>query len=196
MSEYSAVAEVSRLLRARLHDAFMDEPQLAAVFGAGGVVSSETPKEMESGTPVKHGLSVWLYAIERNEFLNNRPVERIDPTHMLRAPLPLNLHYLLTPISDDPETEQLIMGKLLQVLHEDPFLAPDPAHPELSERVRSSLENPNLETLARVWTALQAPYRLCTSYLVQVVDVQSPVPVASAPVLEQLSTYEQVLSVS
>src|SRR6266568_586632 len=197
VSDYSALGEVSRLLRERLRTAFLAEPQLNPLFGGGGfLVSLETPKEMASGSPPQVGLSVWLYQIERNEFLNNRKAERIDATHLAATPIPINLHYLLTPISDDPHTEQLIMGKVLEVLHEDPVVPPSPAHPELDDKVRISLENPNLDVLARVWTALLEPYRLCTSYLVEVVDIASRLPIQSAPVLDKVTSFDKVLAVT
>lgn len=197
MSDYSALREVSLALSRRLRTALITDPQLNALFTAGHVVSIRTPKEMRNDPPLEVGLSVWLYAVERNEFTYNRPVERVDETHVRMAPLPVNLHYLVTPITDDAATEQLIMGKVLQTLHEDASMVADPLHPELTEDLRISLENLDLESVTRIWTALDEPYQLSASYLVQAVDIRPAAqPMVAAPVLEKSSEYAQIVGVT
>jgi hypothetical protein len=197
VSDYPALREVSLALADRLRQRLVADPQLGTLFTGGHVVSLRTPKEMRGDQPVEVGLSVWLYAVERNEFTYNRPPERVDDTHLRRAPLPLNLHYLITPITDDPPTEQLIMGKVLQTLHEHPTLPADPARPELEEGVRITLQNLDLESVTRIWTALDEPYQLSTAYVVQAVDIRpSEEPFATAPVLEKQAGYAQVVEVA
>jgi hypothetical protein len=149
---------------------------------------------MRTVQPLQVGLSVWLYQIERDEFLLNRPAERVEAGSVRRPPLPVNLHYLLTPITDDPATEQTVMGKTVQLLHDEPVIPPDPARPELEDELRISLENPNLESITRIWTALEQPYQLCMSYLVRVINLRSGrQPDAVTPVLERLTDYEQIV---
>jgi hypothetical protein len=195
MSEYTALREASVVLSDRLREAFLVDPQLNPLFGAGGhVVSLRTPKEMRGGQPSQVGLSVWLYQIERNEFLHNRPPERVDTLRVRRPPLPVNLHYLITPITDDPATEQLILGKVLQVLHDAAIILPDPGSPELQDELRVSLEPLDVEAITRVWTALDEPYQLSTSYLVQAVNIRSgeePAPIT--PVLTKIGEYHQIV---
>lgn len=194
MSDYAGLREASRALAALLRDRFLADPQLNPLFGAGHVVSLKNPSEMRGGEPPEVGLSAWLYAIDRNEFLANRPPERVATGELRPPPIPVDLHYLLTPITDDAETEQLIMGKLLQVLHDHPVIPVDPARPELRDELRISLEPLDLESVTRVWNALEESYQLSASYLVQVVRVDSgEEPLDSAPVLEKLTEHGQIV---
>src|SRR4051794_8286059 len=56
-----------------------------------------TPFEMlDAGD---EGISLWLYRIARDEERLNDPPVRISPTQVRAAPLPLRLHYLVTPIT-------------------------------------------------------------------------------------------------
>jgi uncharacterized protein DUF4255 len=196
VSDYSGIRRVSLALSAHLRDRFLADPQLNPLFTGGHIVSLRTPKEMREPPPAV-GLSLWLYLIERDPYIYNRPPERVDETHVRLTPLPVDLHYLVTPITADPETEQLIMGKILEVFHEDARMLPDPSHPELAEVLRISLEPLDLESITRVWSALEEPYQLCASYLVQAVSVEPGLaPFATTPVLEKISEYDQIVDVT
>jgi hypothetical protein len=184
------------MLVARLTDAFSAEPLLNALLGMGYVISPRTPAEMQTaGAQPQRGLSVWLYQVDRNEFLLNQPPERIAPDLLRRPPMPLDLHYLITPISDDPINEQLMLGRVVQALNDGAILPADPAHPELRDELRVTLENPGVDALSRIWTALEQPHRLSVSYLVQVVEIDSgEQPERGLPVYQKTSVYEQVIA--
>src|SRR5262245_6027933 len=84
-----------------------------------------TPAQM---TGARKGLSVRLYRVTRDDMTLNRPPERPTPTRVVPPPFPARLHYLIAPITnlttdDAPETEQVILGKALQVLHDHPQLS-------------------------------------------------------------------------
>jgi hypothetical protein len=65
----------------------------------------------------------------------------------------------------------------------------------LREALHISLETLDLESITRVWTALEASYELCVSYLVHVVDIESgDEPDQGAPVIYRESGYEQILA--
>ncbi len=197
MSTYAGVRGASVALAGYLRAAFLAEPDLAPLFGPGGsVVTLRTPKDMRSGATPETGLSVWLYRIERSEQMLNRPLERISPTEQRLPPLPLDLHYLMTPITEDPETDQRIIGKVLQVLNDGAVIAPDPTQAELAEVLRVSPENLDLQAIAGVWQALEGPYELSTSYLVHVVEIDSEDRLATAPVIDRRIGAEQIVGTS
>src|SRR5437660_6947452 len=91
----------------------------AEFAGSGPDVSLKTPKEMNGS----NGISLWLYRVVRDEFLNNQPPEQSVTRQLRRVPLPVRLHYLVTPLmGDDSETEQQLLGKVLQVFHDRPTI--------------------------------------------------------------------------
>jgi hypothetical protein len=197
MSTSAGLREASRLLAATLRAAFLADTTLGPLFTTGGhVVSLRTPREMRTGTPTERGVSVWLYHVQRHSTMANRPPERVSPTELRQPPLPVTLHYLLTALSGDGENEQLILGKVLQVLNDHRVLAPDPVRPDLDDPLRVHLEPLDLEGITRVWTALDQSFELCVSYAVEPVNIASgEQPYAGAPVMQRDADVAQILEV-
>lgn len=173
---YTALRASSRTIAKFLEARFQADPLLSGFFSGGMVVSLATPQEMNE-KPAE-GLSVWLYRIIRDDQRLNDPPVRISPTELRPPPLPVRLHYLMTPVTNeqtgDPETEQLILGKVLQLFHSHPVLAgadlqAEFAGTEVELRVR--LEPLMLEEITRVWEALDGSYQLSVSYEVSVVNI-------------------------
>ena len=193
MSAYTAIRATSRTLQKVLQD------EIDITFPPPAItpqVSLRTPKEMGATT----GVSLWLYRVVRDEFLTNQPPKRILPNELRRTPLPVRLHYLVTPLmNNDTATEQQLLGKVLQRLYDHPILhgadlqdSLDPATVEL----RVFLETLSLEEITRVWHALnsEAGYQLCVSYEVQVIEIESALsPDAVIPVQELDTEYYQIL---
>src|SRR5262245_44316507 len=122
---YTALRATSQTLVKFLEGRLQADPLLSIFFGSGGmIVSLNTPQEMTE-KPAE-GLSVWMYRVIRDDQRLNDPPERLSPTLLRPRPLPLRLHYLMTPVTNrqlgDPETEQLILGKTLQTFHTHPVL--------------------------------------------------------------------------
>lgn len=164
---------------------FIADPLLRPFFdgnlGGSLVVSARTPQEM-----IDHdegGLSIWLYHIARDPELLNMPPRRIGPDTWEQRPLPLRLHYLMTPVvngtdngGNDPGLEQFIIGKVLQTLHDTPALHGSMLRGELvgsGASLAVRLEPMGLEEITRVWDALESSYQLCVSYEVSLVLVAS-----------------------
>jgi hypothetical protein len=150
-----------------------------------------TPKEMEENS--QEGISLWLYRVVRDDQRLNDPPLRTSPHTLKQPPLPLRLHYLVTPLTSrankgDPDTEQYLMGKVMQCLHSHAVLQGADLQQELSgttAELHVRLESLCLEELTRVWDALEGSYQLSVSYEVSVVNIdaaQAPEPVV--PVLE------------
>jgi hypothetical protein len=152
----------------------------AAPFIVRGMsVSLQTPREMlEAG---REGVSLWLYRVVRDEQrLNARP-RRPSPTTIEHRPLPLRLHYLVTPITTranlgDPDTEQYLLGKVLQTFHTTPLFRGADLKAELTgseAELNVRLEPLGLDEISGVWQALEGSYQLSVSYEVSLVDVDS-----------------------
>ena len=180
---HTAIRATSLTLAGLLEDRLTADPILRnlfdSVFGGTMVVSLDTPEEMNRRH--EEGLSIWLYRVVRDEQrLNDLPV-RIDRDHLQPPPLPLRLHYLVTPLTEHAtgattENEQLILGRVLQCLHTRPQLRGADLRSDFEGTTTSlqvRLEALSLEEITRVWQALDASYQLSVSYEVSVVDIAS-----------------------
>jgi hypothetical protein len=177
----TAIRATSRTIADFLQGEFENDPDLGASFSGAGTmrVYLNTPAEM---TGSRSGLSVWLYRVTRDESTLNRPPERVSPTRLRPAPLPVRLHYLIAPIigsnaMDSPETEQVILGKALQSLHDNPQLSGVDLKDDFQGTrtvVTSRFEGLTIDELARIWDALATSYRTSVSYEVTVVDIEAP----------------------
>jgi hypothetical protein len=169
---YTVLAATSETLRQMLITAMATDigPSGLASFFASASVSLETPQEMQLAS--RQGLSVWLYRVARDEQrLNDPPEVRTLPSgevDVLPTPLPLRLHYLLTPITtSSPDTEQRILGRALQLFHTFPIVPAAFLQAELAgtqAELHVHLEALGLEEITRVWEALEGSYQLSVSY--------------------------------
>jgi len=195
----TAIRAASETLQSVLADAMAADPVLKLLFtGAGtAVVSLANPDEMHAlGAS---GISVWLYRIVRDEQRLNAPPERIGPDRIRPTPLPVRLHYLVSPVwgvegaATPIETRHQMIGAILQTFHEKPLLsgvllAGDYSGTTVELAVR--LESPDLESLARVWDSLDSAYQLSVSYEVSVISIYQTAPDHSAvPVTRALPEY-------
>lgn len=198
---YTALRATSQAIAEYLRQRLEADPNLSLVFDSalGGtmVVSLNTPQEMFD-RPAE-GLSVWLYRAVRDEERLNAPPERLDRNRVRHPPLPMRLHYLITPIVNTtspnaPETEQEILGKVLQTFHDHPILrgADFPSTNELSGttvELNVRLETMSLEEITRVWEALEGSYQLSVCYEVSVVNICSALEEDASPVQVAMPEY-------
>jgi hypothetical protein len=162
---YTSLFSTSQALSSYLRQQLENLPTPGLGFGGGGsrVVSINSPHEMREDMK-QEGLSVWLYRIDRDETRLNLPDERLSRTLLKRPPLPLRLHYLMTPVTfkgtggGAPDVEQKVMGRVLQALHTKPILmGADFAFTDLEgtgTQLHVHLEALALDELSRVWEAL------------------------------------------
>jgi hypothetical protein len=190
---YQALYATSETLRGYLQSSFDADP----FFGSAGHpwrdrnmrVLLQTPSEMAEDV---EGLSLWLYRVVRDEERLNDPPTHIAPNQLRPPPLPMRLHYLVTPLTNrnndgDPDTEQYTLGKVLQLFHSKPRMR----GPDLRAQLAGTggelfvrLETLSLEEITRVWEGLNGSYQLSVSYEVSMVDIASAVePQSFAPVL-------------
>jgi Pvc16 N-terminal domain len=188
---YTALRATSLTIARFLEREFNADPQLHPLFGGGGglVVSLNTPHEMQELE--LEGLSVWLYRIVRDEDLLNEPPRRVSADQERRVPLPLRLHYLITPVgaasrAHAAETEHALMGKVLQLFHDRPTLrGPDLEDDFAGTAVELTmrLETLSLEETTRVYEALARSFQVSVSYETSVVTILSALePLQIAPI--------------
>lgn len=190
----TALLATSQTLQAVLLAALQADAVLSALFPPLGssVVSLATPDGMVELDQT--GVSVWLYRVMRDEQLLNQPPRRLPPDRLQAVPLPMRLHYLMTPMmrgnagDPAPETDQHVLGAILRSFHRQPILRGAALAGSLrgtDRQIRVNLESPGLEELARVWDTLDQPYRVSLCYEVSVVEVESDRPEGHGPPVMQ-----------
>ena len=202
---YTALRSTSLTLAELLSQALIADPILGTFFDSstGGtmIVSLNSPRELSGNN--QQGLSVWLYRVERDPERLNAPPERISYNQLRRHPLPLRLHYLVTPIvdlnqEDSPQTEQEILGKVLQVLNDHPTLRGADLQSDFTGtniELQVRLEPHNLEEISRLFDALKRSFQLAVSYEVSVVLIESALqPLDVTPVEEVIPEYGVIVS--
>lgn len=172
MADFSGIGEVSQSLQAMLK---------AAIFTSGPFPGTEinlnSPKDIPPPAGDKKILSLWLYRVTRFDELENAPrIERSDG-RLERAPLPLMLHYLITPIANDELNRHQLLGLAMRVLHDQAQVGPEFLRPDLlgaiDPPIGIHLEKQTFEETGKIWHALHEPYRLSVSYFVQYVALRS-----------------------
>lgn len=129
-------------------------------------------------------LSLWLYQVTEDEFTRNRQPTQTKADALRPPPLRLNLHYLLTPLFATPEQDMQVLGRAMRWLYENAVMEvrtrPDSSIDQFADVVRIGVGVSDLEGLARLWEAVQQPYRLSVGYLVRTarIDPTTAEPVA------------------
>jgi hypothetical protein len=105
-----------------------------------------------------------------------------------RAPLSLVLRYLITPWSNDRLTDQRILGRAMQALHDHAILSGPALRGGLASTAASlkiGLNQLSLEERTRIWHAVDQPYRISASYDVRVVSIDSEATRLVTPVADR-----------
>jgi len=193
MSDYSVLGAVSSTLQTLLTNNITNA--LAAPLNVNVYLNS--PIEMQTSNLIP-GISLWLFKVSRMAEMVNEPPERKSPNQLARTPLPVVLHYLVTPMAADPIARQTLLGRVLQVCNDHAILRGTDLQGVLAnttEQLRVNLEMLTVEELSLVWEALGEPYQLSVTYLVQVAKIDSDLElIRSMPVLDKQTTYAQMLS--
>lgn len=125
--------------------------------------------------------SLYLYHVDIDKHLRNQrllPDPHADDLFH-HPPLPLQLRYLFTPVGTDEETNQLLLGRVLQHFHDLPTLTTfgtemiGDSHGAAGPGLRVRPDPLSLEQLSQLWSALSTPFRVSVSLLIEVVAVDS-----------------------
>ena len=212
MSSALAIAAVTASLKDLLNDGLMDHD--LSTLGSFAV-TAQPPDRVTTGTTENNQLNLFLYQVTPNLGWRNvdLPSRSRDGTQRLTSPpLALDLHYLLTAYGAQDLNAEVLLGYAMQVLHETPVLsrqqlrialgAPAPVDGTLLPGPFGSLSAIDLadqveqikltpvylgsDDLSKLWTAMQARYRLSMAYMVSVVLIQGHDPGRAAlPVLRR-----------
>jgi len=195
----AALLAASQTLQSVLLARFQEDPVLRSFFPPIGasVVSLASPDGMVHLQQT--GVSVWLYRLARDEQRLNQPPRRLPPDLSRHVPLPLRLHYLVTPIMGGaggdpaPETDQQVLGLILRTFHDRPLIAGTDLAGALAGtdgELAVRLESADIEEIARIWDTLDEPYRTSLCYEVGLVEVDSARPDETGPLV--LAAWDEI----
>jgi hypothetical protein len=174
MSDYTVLAEVGQSLVRVLWEEIQADPQVNALIDNEDRISLESPFDLRENDAVR--LSIYLYRIVEDPHTKNQsPVPGVGD-RLRKPPLTLDLFYLVTPLVGSPREQQIVLGKVMQVLYDRAILNGPDLMGSLAasdEEVRIILNPVSLEETTRVWQALEMSYRLSVCYAVRVAMVDS-----------------------
>jgi hypothetical protein len=184
MSDEGAIAAVTKTLRGLILGALTD------VQGAG--VDTRPLNELTEGTQDKL-VNLYLYQADVDGSLRNEHRIDLAPGESGDQPLPLVLHYLITPfVRHDPDLEaHRLLASAIRVLNDNPVLqrnelavfAPESNVAKQLDRIRISWQPFGEKDIYSLWSAFQTPYRMSVAYEVRAVLIdgrrapRTPVPV-------------------
>jgi len=174
MGAYTVLAEAGESLVNVLWEEIQIDPQVNSLIDNENRISLDSPFDLQDNDSVK--LSIYLYRITENANTKNQIPVKGDGAQIRKAPLTLDLHYLVTPLVGTVTDQQIILGKVMQVLYDRAILQGADLTGSLAssrQELRVILNPVALEELTRVWQSMEMSYRLSVVYLVRVVMVDS-----------------------
>ncbi len=164
--------------------------RLSAGVSDLGAVPPRVELDDLSSTPANDPplVTLFLYDLVEEAALRNRgkTIEVVAGRVVERKqPLSLCLHYMVTAWAGDRATEQALLGRVMQLMYDDAIIDGPELRGELAgtdHELRISLCPMRLEDRARVWWAINLPYRLSVNYEVRVVEIDPTTSQTAAPV--------------
>jgi hypothetical protein len=193
MSSYTALAEVGESLTAVLWQEIQLDPVVNALIDTESKISLKSPADLANDVSVR--LSIYLYRVVEDPYAKNQFPAYGNGAQLRKPPLTLDLFYLITPLVGEPRDQQIVLGKVMQVLYDRAILEGADLVGSLAisnEPLRAILNSVSLEETARVWQALELSYRLSICYVVRVAIVDSTREQFMQPVLQKSGTYGEV----
>lgn len=111
MANYRAIAATSSALEGLIRDHYPRDE-----FGAGLQVSLYQTRDFED--PMTEGFSVYLYRVAINGAVRNLTLRRSPDGRRMRPSLPLDLHYMITPWSQDVQLQQRMLGWVMRQMED------------------------------------------------------------------------------
>jgi len=174
MAAYTVLAEAGESLANVLWEEIQLDPQVNSLIDNENRISLDSPFDLQDNDSVK--ISIYLYRITENASTKNQVPAQGDGAQLRKPPLALDLHYLVTPLVGTVTDQQIILGKVMQILYDRAILQGTDLTGSLAssgQTLRVILNTVPLEELTRVWQSMEMSYRLSVVYLVRVIMVDS-----------------------
>jgi hypothetical protein len=190
MADYTVLAEVGESLVGVLWQEMQIDPQVNGLIDNESRISLESPFDLRNNDAVR--LSIYLYRIVEDAYTKNQNPVQINGSRLRKPPLTLEMYYLVTPLVGSTREQQIVLGKVMQVLYDRAILEAADLIGSLAaagEEIRVILNPVGLEETTRIWQAMEMSYRLSIVYLVRVAVVNSRREESIQPVVSKQSGY-------
>lgn len=190
MSDYTVLADAGQSMINVLWQEIQPDAQVNALIDNQSRISLESPFDLRGNNAVR--LSIYLYRIVEDPNTKNQFPVSGNGTQLRKPPLTLDLFYLVTPMFGFPREQQIVLGKVMQVLYDRAILEGADLAGSLAtsaEQLRVILNPVTLEETTRVWQALEMSYRLSVCYTVRVAMVDSRREQTVQPVVRKTAQY-------
>jgi hypothetical protein len=193
MSDYTVLADIGDTLVSVLFQELHGDPQVNGLIDTEDRISLESPADLQNNNAVR--LSVYLYRLVEDPYLKNQYPREGTGGKRRKAPLTLDLFYLMTPLVGTPREQQIVLGKAMEVLYDRAILVganPAGTLAVSGEEIRMILNPVSLEETTRVWQALELSYRLSVCYTARVAIVDSQEEQFVPPIVSKRALYSTV----
>lgn len=185
MSSPLSIASVTSVIKSTLENGLVMHGATAVVGELA--VTALPPDRIPTGADERSQLNIYLYHITPNTAWRAIPANGAASNGARPVPLSLDLHYLLTAYGERDYHAETLLGSAMELLHETPVLTRETIAPTLAalaerggssgagapvfadviesiDRITLSPEFLSMEEMTKLWSALQARYRLSATY--------------------------------
>jgi hypothetical protein len=132
-------------------------------------------------TPMEEGISLYLYRVAVSTARRNLPSKTLPDGRRKRPPLPLDLHYLLTPWAKTATKQHRLLGWAMRVMEDTPTFpasllnhyGPEPDTFLPDETVDIVNEPISLQDIFNVWEIAKHNVQVSVAYVARVVPIDS-----------------------
>jgi hypothetical protein len=184
MSNYEAVSDVGEVLVRLLEDSIDENEQFGKIITSSTQITLSSPEDLTND----QFLSVFLYQVTEDTYQKNQGMSVVDADTAKRPPISLNLFYLITANTGSAKTDNIVIGKVIEIFNNNPVLrGPALYYTSLDGESLNLIFNPlTLDEINKIWIMLSKskPYRLSVYYEVTPVRIDSRVESTSHRVRE------------
>ena len=185
MPSFSVLNAIAEELREQIIAALISAPDIDLTVDKTTVTLASPASDLADDVVA----CLYLYHVDIDPHLRNRRhiPDAADPTLMVKPPLPLQLRFLFTPVAEEEESNQLLLGRVLQHFHDAPTFRPAPtsllgqSRGGAPEKLRVRYDFPSVQDFATLWSGFSDSLRLSAGLLVEIVTLDSAAPALSVP---------------
>lgn len=190
MSSPLSIASVTSVIKSVLENGLVMHGATTVVGELA--ITATPPDRITTGADERSQLNIYLYRITPNTAWRAIPTGSAQSNGVV--PLSLDLHYLLTAYGERDYHAETLLGSAMELLHQTPVLTHETIAPTLAslaersgsgasvfadvidsiDRITLSPEFLSMEDLTKLWSALQARFRLSATYQASVLMRAAP----------------------